>query len=130
MAHLLNDKKIGIIGVGYWGIKHLEEYQKLGIKVIAIDESLERLQFIEDKFNCEISNNLQETLLDKNLIGVSICTPNESHYDICKLALDYNKNVLLEKPLTLEYESEDTIKNSRKKFNFSRRDIYIVLIIV
>ena len=109
MADLLNGKKIGIIGVGYWGIKHLEEYQKLGVKVIAIDESLERLQFIKDKFNCEISNNLQEALLDKNLIGVSICTPNESHYDICKLAFYHNKNVLLEKPLTLEYEKAKTL---------------------
>jgi len=34
--------------------------------------------------------------------AVNICTPNETHYQVCVDALNMNKHVLLEKPMTLK----------------------------
>jgi len=42
--------KIGVIGVGYWGKKHVDEYNQLGHEVIVSDLSKENLDFCKLNF--------------------------------------------------------------------------------
>lgn len=87
--------KIGIIGKGYWGSKVIN--------------------YIDEYFDCKyyIGNNKQDlnTLMsDTSVKNVMIITPIETHYNLCKLSLNHNKNVFCEKPITLYTEQANELK--------------------
>jgi predicted dehydrogenase len=50
-------------------------------------------------------NDYAAALSSDAVDAVHICTPNETHYQICKEALNAGKNVLLEKPMALHAKS-------------------------
>jgi predicted dehydrogenase len=50
-------------------------------------------------------NDYAAALSSDAIDAVHICTPNETHYQICKEALNAGKNVLLEKPMALRAKS-------------------------
>jgi len=91
---------IGVIGVGYWGIKHVEEYIKLGHNVIVFDPLKKNLDICRKKFKVKIAHGYDEILENADIKYLSICTPNSTHYDLGKKAILKKKNVLIEKPLT------------------------------
>jgi predicted dehydrogenase len=108
--------KIAVIGAGYWGKKHVHDYIELGVKPVVCDLNVENLKFCRDKFRVETVEDYREILSNKEIAGASICTPNETHYRICREFLDAGKNVLLEKPMTLNSrEAEELVKIAKEK---------------
>ena len=101
---MMNKPKVAVIGVGYWGKKHVEEYTALGANVIAVDLDEEKLKFCAEKYGVKTTNNYNDILLDDAIKAISICTPNETHYKIAKDCLNAGKNVLVEKPLAMTIE--------------------------
>jgi UDP-N-acetylglucosamine 3-dehydrogenase len=94
--------KVAVIGAGYWGKKHVGEYLAIqGTEVVVADISADNRKACEEKFKVRTVPDYAQVLSDKSIIAVSICTPNETHYEICKEALEAGKHVLLEKPMTL-----------------------------
>ena len=77
-----------LVGHGYWGSK-LKKY-------IELNKNFELKYVVNSTFN------LNKIWKDKDVIAVIVATPNKTHYKIVKLALINGKNVLSEKPLTLE----------------------------
>lgn len=75
--------KVGIIGTGYFGQKL---YKKL-------------LNFTEIVFFTG-----RELDINHNVDWVVIASSTDSHYELCKLFLNRNVNVFVEKPMTLSYE--------------------------
>src|SRR3989344_6559101 len=108
--------KIGVIGVGYWGRKHVEEYKNLGINEITVVDPMEKnTEFCRTKYGATESNNIDSIIKDIDIEAVSICTPNNTHFEICKKMLLAGKNVLLEKPMTLNFtDASDLIDLSEK----------------
>jgi len=103
--------RIGVIGIGYWGKKVLEEYYELSkenpnIKLVAVCDPLEQnLIYAKEKFAVpNIFNDFKEMLKFNNLDAVHIATPNDTHFEIAKFALENNKHVLVEKPMTKSSE--------------------------
>jgi predicted dehydrogenase len=98
--------KVGVVGVGYWGIKHVEEYSALNVNMSICDLNKERLELCKKKFRKvkQVTLDYNDILSDDTIKAVSICTPNETHYKICKDFLNADKHVLLEKPMTLSYK--------------------------
>lgn len=94
---------VAVIGVGYWGRKHVEEYVALGANVTAVDLKEENLRICTEKYGVTIKE-YTDTLADDGIKAVSICTPNESHYGVAKDFLIAGKNVLVEKPLAMTIE--------------------------
>jgi len=47
-----------------------------------------------------VVKNIEDILNDPSIDLVSICSPNKTHYNYAKLALNAGKNVLVEKPFT------------------------------
>lgn len=105
---LKNSMKIAVLGAGYWGKKVISEYVQLTKKHASLDlpmvcdlqrENLayctEALCIPEDK----VSQDYDAILDSDSIDAVHICTPNETHYDLCKRALLADKHVLLEKPM-------------------------------
>ena len=108
---------VGVIGAGYWGKKHVDEYSKIkSVNLAAVSDFVEKnLDFCKDVYNVKtLTKDYREILKSPDIDAVSICTPNESHFDICKDALISGKHVLIEKPITLDsrqaYELVDLSK--------------------
>ena len=87
--------KVGVIGVGYWGIKHVEEYLSLSCDVVICDESESNISICKNKFPTVEVKSLESILNDKQIMCVSICTPNETHFKIASKCLQSNKHVFL-----------------------------------
>jgi predicted dehydrogenase len=109
--------KIGVIGVGYWGKKHVEEYKALGIDdLIVADLKEENLLWCKEKYKTKITKNYRDILKNPEVSAVSICTPNETHYRLAQESLYYDKHVLLEKPMALKYlHALDLVELSEKR---------------
>ncbi len=58
-----------------------------------------------------------EAARDDGIEVVSIATPNFSHYEICKAALEANLHVICEKPLTLTLKESVELKALAEKHN-------------
>lgn len=109
--------KIGVIGVGYWGKKHVEEYRNLGHEVLISDSIKENLDYCRTKFNALPTSNYTEILQDKEIQAVSVCTPNSTHHTIATEVLKAGKNLLIEKPIATHVKDADEIMNIAKSKN-------------
>jgi len=101
--------KVGVIGAGYWGRKHVDEYTQLGCRVVVSDLRNENLEFCKLNFGAEVVSDYNEILNDNEINFVSICVPNSLHHKIALEAFHKNKNVLLEKPIALNSKDADEI---------------------
>jgi len=109
--------KIALIGCGYWGKNLIRVFYKLGVLKIICDLDIKNLAEKEKEYpGLEITTNFKEILKDKRIKGVIIATPAVTHYKLAKLALNYNKDVFVEKPLALKVrEGEELVRLAKKK---------------
>jgi len=121
MNFLIGDQlKIGVIGAGRWGKKHIDEYSKMkDVEVLWVsDLSKHNLNLCKNQYNIKNVTTDYNDLLSSDIDAVSICTSNETHFEVCKDALIADKHVLVEKPLTLQskkaYKLVDIAKQSNK----------------
>ena len=110
---------VGIIGTGYWGRKIVDEYSKIDDVSIAgvADLDQKNLEFCYERYGVKDGyKDYRELLGREELDAVNVCTPNSSHYEICKTALGMDKHVLVEKPITLtSAEGWDLVKMAEQK---------------
>ena len=111
--------KIGIIGSGKMGQKHIEAIRNNRYaKVVAIADP----KLVKSKIPYNDRNSIgifktAEELLDKGGIdAVHIITPPNTHYNIAKTALKKNFHVFVEKPIVETIsEAKELIKISKKR---------------
>lgn len=110
---------VGVIGTGYWGRKMVDELSNIkNVSIEAIsDLSDENLKFCLDRFKVKKAlKDFHELLGMPEIKAVIICTSNETHYQICKEALEADKHVLVEKPMTLDSKRGwELVKLAEKK---------------
>jgi predicted dehydrogenase len=97
--------EVAVIGAGYWGRKHIEEYLAIGMSVTAADVNSDTLDRCKKIYKLRVEPSYKKIIENKDIIAVSICTPNETHYRIARDCLISGKNIIVEKPLAM------TIKN-------------------
>ena len=114
--------KVGVIGAGYWGKKIINEYYLLSqkepyVKLVGICDSLDSaFNGYREKYGIPLlTTDYLKLLHSSDLDAVHICTPNESHYQICIDALEYGKHVLVEKPMTLSTKEAYELVNLAEK---------------
>ena len=96
-------KKAVIVGCGKAGIDyHLKTYQKAGLEVVALCDSVLDVAERQARDNGirDWYSTLDEALGKDHVDVVSICTPVETHYELCQKALKAGAHVLVEKPVT------------------------------
>ncbi|NJI53856.1 Gfo/Idh/MocA family protein, partial [Bacillus subtilis] len=59
----------------------------------------------------------EEAKREDGIEAVSIATPNGTHYEICKAALNVGLHVVCEKPLCFTFEEAKELENLAKKKN-------------
>jgi len=99
---------VAVIGVGYWGKKVLSEYAQLAKRNSDVclhsvcDLSEKNLKFCEGNYDVpHLTKYHKNVIASPEISAINICTPNETHYEICREALEAEKHVLVEKPMTL-----------------------------
>jgi predicted dehydrogenase len=116
-----------VIGTGYWGTKLVGEYlsaeQEGKLKLLKVyDQSIAALgALLISKETARIgekrlTQNFSDILDDQEITAVHIATPNPTHYEIARKALEAGKNVLVEKPMTIKpSESHELVDLARSK---------------
>jgi len=104
---------IGIIGVGHWGKNHVTVYKSLlqenRIDYLKIcDTDKDRVKEISEINSIEYTTKIEHILNDNKITAVVIVTPSSTHYYLTKLALENDKDVFVEKPITLNLD--DSLK--------------------
>jgi predicted dehydrogenase len=92
---------IGVIGVGYWGPKHVRNFVSLGARMQWIaDRDPARLQAVRREYpHVQTTRDHRDVLADPDVQGVVVATPVSSHAPLVEAALRAGKHVLVEKPL-------------------------------
>ncbi len=110
---------IAIVGTGKIANTYVKVFKNAqNVNVYAVQAiSKEEAQAFADKYDIEKAYSTPaETINDENVDLVYIATPHTLHYDMSKLFLEAGKNVLCEKPVTLNAkEAEELYKIAKEK---------------
>ena len=100
--------KLGVIGAGKIVNDFLKVYAEVeGLEFTAIadlpavEEKLK--QIVSDTAAKEYYLSAAEMIEKADIDTVYVAVPNSLHFEMCKLALEHNKNVICEKPFTSNY---------------------------
>jgi UDP-N-acetylglucosamine 3-dehydrogenase len=95
-----------VIGTGYWGKNHVRVFKELlmesvikELKICDLDEK--KAKEVGETFGVKWTTDYGDLLNDQSVRAVSIVTPSSTHFKIAKEFLEHGKDVLVEKPITL-----------------------------
>jgi len=117
--------KYGIIGLGFFGVKHAEVLSDMpGVALTAVcTRRPDRVKEIAERFNVpKTYTDYKDLLADKEIEVVSITTHINDHRDIAVEALKVGKHVFLEKPMAGTVEDCEVIVEAAK----SAKDSFMV----
>ena len=105
--------KLGLIGVGKRALRHLRAHRELGdVEVVALcDIQADRMRSARNgpAAEAEMYVDYRELLADRNVQAVVIAAPNYLHAKIAIEAMEAGKDVLMEKPIGLDYEEAKAV---------------------
>lgn len=114
-----------IIGAGFIFDRHLAAIEHVGGKLLAVVDSDNAK---EEKLDSGVEfygsyNELKNKQVYVNVDTVVICTPNWTHYELARVALEDGKNVLCEKPAVISSEQLDGLREAEAA---SRGELFFV----
>lgn len=112
--------KLGIIGCGKWGLNHVKTAHKILNKnlIITCDINSTNSAKVEQiSKEIKFTTNVDDILNNSEINSVIVSSSAETHFEITKKCLQANKNVLVEKPITLLSSEAGELVNISKKNN-------------
>jgi UDP-2-acetamido-3-amino-2,3-dideoxy-glucuronate N-acetyltransferase len=108
---------IAVIGSGYWGKNLVRNFYSLGALKLICDKNASILsEFNKQYKDVDTCLALSDVLCQKDVEGIVIATPAETHFNIARESLLAGKNVYVEKPLVLnEKEGQELIALAEEK---------------
>lgn len=109
--------KAAVIGAGFIGAAHVEAIRRLGnVELVALCDAMgveaKAAQMNIGKAYSDYKQMMDELELDV----IHICTPNHTHYEIAKCAIEHGINFICEKPFTTTVEqAEELVALAREK---------------
>jgi predicted dehydrogenase len=110
-------KRVGVVGLGYWGPNLARNFDELGAlgALCDLDEGL-RERFGARHPSAQTYADYDELLADESIDGIVIATPVPTHYALAKLALAAGKHALVEKPPAMRAaEMEELVELARER---------------
>ena len=103
-------QKIAVIGAGAIGLQHVEAARAIGTAVgYVVDTDLERAERLASLCNAQPVTDANQVWHDTGVTAVIVAVPNFHHKPITIAALQARKDVLLEKPMSLNSQECDEI---------------------
>jgi predicted dehydrogenase len=112
----MKEFKVGLVGAGYIGMVHLEILRRIpSVEVVAVaDSDPGRARAAAAKLGIPRAYERAEDLLaDREVQVLHNCTPNNLHFAINSRAIELGKDILAEKPLSLDSkESAELVRTA------------------
>lgn len=117
IEHTAKRPLVAVVGAGYWGVNHVRNFYEIGALGMVCDTSKASLTKMAERFRpIRIEQDFKTALADPDIRGVVIATPAETHYRLARAAIEAGKDVLVEKPLTLDVaEGEFLVELAEKR---------------
>lgn len=112
--------KVGVIGTGYIGKVHLEMLKRLdNVEIVAVAETdMNLADEVAKKFGIEkVYCDPEKLIKDPHVEVIHNCTPNQFHFGLNKLAILEGKDILSEKPLSLNASESKILMDLAEKNN-------------
>jgi len=112
----VNNPKIALVGLGYWGKNLARNLYELGALNAICDSNVDNLNKYKDLYpDVECYNNIRD-LLESDIEALVIATPAATHGNFVKKSLNANKHVFVEKPLCLDVkEGKQLLQLAKEK---------------
>ncbi|HGE71442.1 TPA: Gfo/Idh/MocA family oxidoreductase [Candidatus Poribacteria bacterium] len=110
---------LGMVGIGYWGpnlLRNFTQLDKCWMKICCdIDEK--SLKNVQSQYpGIKTTKQYSDLIDDPEIQAIIISAPAIKHYEFAKLAIQNNKHVFVEKPLTLNIpDAEDLVRLAKEK---------------
>lgn len=113
---ITNDPKVVVLGAGGWGVNLVRTFRDLGALAAVVEIDPDRWAKIASEYpDVRVLTNPEE-VWDSDWPAVVIATPAHTHYKLARQALAANKDVFVEKPMTLTgAEAEDLVRLARER---------------
>ena len=104
-AGRVNQIRVGVIGLGYFGERHARIYQALpNADLVAVcDRDLGRASAVGARLGAVALTDYRALLARSDIDAVSICLPDRMHTEAAMAAAATGKAILLEKPLAHDF---------------------------
>ncbi|RRD94130.1 gfo/Idh/MocA family oxidoreductase [Clostridiales bacterium COT073_COT-073] len=103
--------KAAVIGIGFIGAVHIEQLRRLGdVEVVALADRTEPEEKAKQLFVPKGYHDYKEMIDKEKPDCVHICTPNNTHYQIAKYAIEKGIHVLCEKPMTYTLQEANELR--------------------
>ena len=115
---MIDKQKVAIIGAGMMGVQHTEALRRIpGIEVIALAD---KNRGLAEKSCASLAipacyDDYIAMIEKEKPDAVHVCTPNFTHYSICKDAIGMGVNVFCEKPLANTMEEAQELAGLAKE---------------
>lgn len=102
-------ESIAVVGFGYWGKKLIKALKSLKAKIgyICVVDTDKQKQKNAKQNKIDYFSDISKAY--KYVDALIVATPDHTHYQITKQALQKGKHVLVEKPLALKYSQARTL---------------------
>ena len=108
------NKKLGLVGCGYWGpniVRNIQKTQNIDLEFVvdqdeAVINKLPPVSFYQDLDSALVRHG--------NVDGVIIATPISTHFTIAKQILEAGKSVLIQKPMAMSVEDCEELEEIAK----------------
>ena len=108
--------RIAVVGAGYWGENLVRNFHALGALECVCDVREQALAKMHSTYGVKTALDVAEVLNNEAIRGVVIAAPAVQHYDLAKMALLHDKDVFVEKPLSLRSsEADELVKLALKR---------------
>ena len=110
--------EFGLIGYGYWGkniARNIYENKDCNLNIIS-DLNESNLNYASKKFPQTKTTLISDNVFKNSSIDIiGIFTPPQTHYELIMKALEYEKHVMVTKPLCLSVVEAEKIKATSEK---------------
>ena len=107
---------VAVLGCGYWGQNLVRNFAQLGALALVCDPAeTGRTRASQIAPGIEVSDSFDAVFARKEIQGVVLATPAETHHPLALKALEAGKDVLVEKPLALNLRQGVEMQGAAEK---------------
>jgi predicted dehydrogenase len=105
---LSEEQRVGILGAGAMGVKHLEAWHKLGVPIAGLyARNVDRGRAAAEPYGCPVYDSVDALLSEVEIADV--CLPTLLHRGTVRQAANAGCQIVCEKPLALDYQDGEAI---------------------
>ena len=103
-------KNVAVIGCGIWGKNIVRNFYNLGALHTVCDLDDENIKKLKELYpDVHFTKDSNEVLNNPEIKAVAVVIPSHTHYKIVKKALEVNKHVYVEKPISTVSDEAKTL---------------------